>query len=102
MTNLTSTFGNQGRWEVAEWLEMQVMETRKRVLGEEHPNTLTSMNNLAFTWKDRDRCAGALALMMECAQILQRVLGPVHPHTRSAMASVAQWSSQDPSFSQQP
>jgi hypothetical protein len=27
------------------------MEMRKRVLGEKHPDTLTSMNNLAFTFK---------------------------------------------------
>jgi hypothetical protein len=31
-------------------LEMQVMETKKRVLGEEHPSTLTSMDNLASTF----------------------------------------------------
>ena len=60
------------------------------VLGEEHPETLTSMANLAFTWKGQDRHADALALMMECSQVLQQALGPVHPHTRSAMASVAQ------------
>ncbi|OCK87161.1 uncharacterized protein K441DRAFT_595469, partial [Cenococcum geophilum 1.58] len=28
-----------------------VMETRIRVLGEEHLNTLTSINNLAFTFR---------------------------------------------------
>ena len=27
-----------------------MMETRMRLLGEEHPDTLTSMANLAFTW----------------------------------------------------
>jgi hypothetical protein len=32
------------------------METRKKVLGAEHPDTLTSMANLAFTWKGRSRC----------------------------------------------
>jgi hypothetical protein len=34
--------------------EVQVMETRKMVLGPEHLETLTSMTNLAFTfwrWK---------------------------------------------------
>ena len=49
------------------------------VLGEEHPDTLTSMANLAFTWKDQDRHADALALMMECVQVLQQVLCLVHP-----------------------
>jgi hypothetical protein len=30
------------------------METRKRVLGQEHPGTLTSLNNLALVWKAVD------------------------------------------------
>ncbi len=29
---------------------MQVIETRKRVLGAEHPDTLTSINNLVYTF----------------------------------------------------
>lgn len=62
MTNLTSTFGNQGRWEEAEKLELQVMETRKAKLGEDHPSTLTSMANLAFTWKSTDRNSDAIAV----------------------------------------
>jgi hypothetical protein len=40
---------SDGRWKEAEELFVQVMETRKRVLGEEHPSTLTSMANLAST-----------------------------------------------------
>jgi hypothetical protein len=51
MSNLASTYRNQGRWKEAESLGVQVMERRKRVLGLEHPSTLTSMANLAFTWK---------------------------------------------------
>jgi hypothetical protein len=31
------------------------METRKRVLGVEHPDTLTSMGNLASTYKNQGR-----------------------------------------------
>lgn len=33
----------------AEELKLQMMETSERVLGEEHPDTLTSMANLAHT-----------------------------------------------------
>jgi len=40
----------RGRWKEAEELEVQVMETSARVLGEEHPSTLTSMANLAHFW----------------------------------------------------
>ena len=47
MGNLASTYWKQGRWKEAEQLQVQVSEMTKRVLGEEHPFTLTSMNNLA-------------------------------------------------------
>jgi Tetratricopeptide repeat len=51
MANLASTFWNQSRWDAAEELEVQVMETRKKKLGADHPDTLTSINNFAFTLK---------------------------------------------------
>ena len=54
MFNLASTYRNQGRWAEAEKLDVQVMETRKTVLGPEHPDTLTSMANLASTYRIRD------------------------------------------------
>ena len=44
-----------GRWKEAGELEVQVMETSKTVLGEEHLDTLTSMTNLAFTLKGQGR-----------------------------------------------
>lgn len=43
-------FSEARRWKEAEELEIQVMETRKRVLGEEHPDTLSSMANLALIY----------------------------------------------------
>jgi hypothetical protein len=46
---------NDGWWKEAEELEVQVTETFKRVLGEEHPDTLTSMANLALTYRDQGR-----------------------------------------------
>jgi hypothetical protein len=48
-------YRDQGRWKEAESLEMQVVEARKRVQGEEHPDTLTSVNNLALTYSNEGR-----------------------------------------------
>jgi hypothetical protein len=45
--------------------DVQVMETR-RVLGPEHPDTLTCMNNLAWTWKSQGRNYEALELVTTC------------------------------------
>ena len=44
-----------GKYNKAAVAFIKVAETRKKMLGEEHPNTLTSMVNLASTYrKERD------------------------------------------------
>jgi hypothetical protein len=53
-----------------------VLETRKQVLGPEHPDTLTSMNNLAFTWKSKGKIEIALPPMEQCVAFSNRLLGP--------------------------
>jgi hypothetical protein len=45
----------------------------KRVLGEELPDTLTSIHNLAFTWKGQGLDTEALELLEECVQLRIRV-----------------------------
>jgi hypothetical protein len=49
MASLTATYGNQGRWDAAEELFVQVIKTSKTKLGADYPNTLRAMNNLVFT-----------------------------------------------------
>ena len=63
-----------------------MMETRKRVLGAEHPDTLTSMNNLVFTQKGFSRDAEAISLIKECVQLQKRILGVYHPQSISSSA----------------
>src|SRR5256886_17626362 len=91
MRNLASTYSNQGRWKEAEELEVQVIETRKRVLGQEHPDTLTSMNNLAWTWKSQGRDPEAVGLMSECYRLLKQKIGADHPYTISSFESLKEW-----------
>ncbi|MCJ1369865.1 hypothetical protein MMC20_001077 [Loxospora ochrophaea] len=68
MADLASTYSSQGRMTYLSWtyrgqlrlkeaveLGMQVLDTRKRVLGAEHPDTLNSMNDLALTYLDQER-----------------------------------------------
>ena len=91
MANLASTYRNQGRWKEAEELQAKEMETRKRVLGEEHPDTLTSMDNLALTWKEQGRGAEAIKLMEKCVQLRTLVIGADHPYTLSSSAALIGW-----------
>jgi hypothetical protein len=44
-----------GRWDAAEELDVQVIETSKTKLGVNHPDTLTSMANLALTYQNQGR-----------------------------------------------
>ena len=65
MANLAVTFWNLGRWDAAEKMLVQVMETRKEKLGADHPNTLTSMSNLAIIWREQSRDTEALTLIRD-------------------------------------
>ncbi|KAH7111833.1 hypothetical protein B0J11DRAFT_473349, partial [Dendryphion nanum] len=66
MNNLSLTYCNQGRWKEAEELNVQVMETSKRVLGDEHLDTLANMNNLAYTSKGLGHHDRAISMMETC------------------------------------
>jgi hypothetical protein len=68
-----------------------VIEITKRVLGEEHPDTLTSINNFAFTLKDKGEDEKAIALMEECVRKQKQVLGQDHPFTKGSEDTLSRW-----------
>ena len=78
-----------GRWKEAEELDVRVMETWKRVLGEGHPDTLSSIANLASTYRNQGRWKEAEELEVRVMEAMKRVLGEEHPDTLSSMANLA-------------
>jgi hypothetical protein len=70
------------------------MEIRKRVLGPEHPDTLTSMNDLALTWKSQGREQQALDMMIECAELKKHKLGLNHPDIIKHIEMLEKWQSE--------
>ncbi|KAH7319053.1 hypothetical protein BKA65DRAFT_356306, partial [Rhexocercosporidium sp. MPI-PUGE-AT-0058] len=70
---------NDGRYNEAEASFLEVMETRKRVLGAEHPSTLTSIVNLASTYRNQGRRKEAEDLEVQVIETFKRVLGAEHP-----------------------
>jgi len=52
-TCFSLAYHEAGYWKEAEELQVAVMQMRKRILGEEHPNTLLSMGNLASTYRNQ-------------------------------------------------
>jgi tetratricopeptide (TPR) repeat protein len=59
----------------------ECLEKRKTLLGENHPDTLTSLNNLAGLYNDQGDSDKALRLYEECLKRSQSVLGENHPET---------------------
>ena len=68
-----------------------MMETRKRVLGQEHPGTLTSLDNLAFMWKAADCDNIALESIENCLQLRKQRLRPDHSGTISSLETLNEW-----------
>ncbi|KAH9204601.1 hypothetical protein DL95DRAFT_319129 [Leptodontidium sp. 2 PMI_412] len=91
MANLATTFWNQGRWEEAERLELEVIETSKTKLGANHPSTLTSINNLAFTWKSQGHVDNAINLIEECVMLRTQMIGINHPNTSASQTILLEW-----------
>ena len=60
-----------------------------RVLGEEHPYTLSAMANLASTYRDQGRSKEAEELDVKVMDARSRVLGVEHPDTLRTMANLA-------------
>ena len=63
----------------------------EKVLGAEHPDTLTSMENLAHTLKAQGDRQSACALIDKCASISYRSLGPDHPYTIDREKTAKDW-----------
>ena len=79
-------------------LKVQIMEPRKqllavengkRVLGPEHPDTLTSMANIASTYRSQGRLEEAEELNVQVMETRKRELGLEHPDTLTSMADLA-------------
>ncbi|KXX83370.1 Kinesin light chain [Madurella mycetomatis] len=78
-----------GQWKEAEWLGVQVMEARKRMLGEEHPSTLTSIGNLALAYWGQGRWKEAEELGVQVMEASKRVRGEEHPDTLISIGNLA-------------
>ena len=88
MSDLAITFCQQGRWKEAEELELRVMEVMRRVLGDEHPNTLKSVGNLVDTYRHQGRWKEAEELALQVLEKQNNVLGDSHPDTFATAARV--------------
>jgi hypothetical protein len=79
----------QGRSGEAEEIDVKVLELRREVLSEKHPDTIGSMASLVTTYWSQNRGDEAETLDTEVLEIRLHLLGPKHPNTLSSMTSLA-------------
>jgi hypothetical protein len=75
MVNLALRYSNQKRWKEGEELFVQVMVMSRKVLGEEHPTSLKTMDNLASTYQNQRRWRDAEELGLQVLNMGKWVVG---------------------------
>ncbi|KAL9572088.1 hypothetical protein ACKAV7_003805 [Fusarium commune] len=78
-----------GSYAAAEKLNKEAAKWRATMLGEKHPNTLTSMGNLASTYRNQGRWKEAEDLEVRVMEAGKTVLGEEHPDTLTSMDNLA-------------
>ncbi|KAJ7803499.1 P-loop containing nucleoside triphosphate hydrolase protein [Mycena leptocephala] len=78
-----------GRSEEAKELDLAVLEWRKQVLGDAHPDTLRAMGNLASTYNSLGEFHKAEELEVVVLEKRKQVLGDDHPDSLRAMGNLA-------------
>ncbi|KAI9866792.1 MAG: hypothetical protein M1813_000734 [Trichoglossum hirsutum] len=78
-----------GRYNEAEESLSEVMEMKKRILGQKHPDTLTTMAYLASTIWNQGRRDQAEELEVQVANTRIELLGQEHPATLTSLVSLA-------------
>ncbi|RDW92542.1 hypothetical protein BP5796_01936 [Coleophoma crateriformis] len=81
--------GREGRFNEAGVLMAEVMEIDKKVLGNENPQTLTSMNDLAYLFFRQGKYDEAEPIYRQTLQLRAKVLGDEHPDTLGSRHNLA-------------
>jgi len=84
-----SLLWEQGYSNEAKELYVQVLNARKRVLGIEHPGTITAMGNIAATYGRLEKYIEAEKLEKQVLDASNRILGAENPNTIMAMGNLA-------------
>lgn len=79
----------RGDYRTAGRLQEQALDGYRRLVGDEHPDTLGSLNNLAATRQAQGDYASARALHEQALTLRRRTLGDEHPDTLDSINNLA-------------
>jgi serine/threonine protein kinase len=82
---LSDLYQRIGRSDDAYPLQESALATRRRTLGEEHPDTLVSISNMGVLLRSQGRLAEAEPFYREALEKRRRTLGEEHPQTLASI-----------------
>ena len=85
MDTMGNVYVNLGLYSKAIPILQESLETRKAVLGREHPDVANSLNNLANVLDDHGDYAGAEARHREALAMRRKLLGDEHPDVAKSL-----------------
>ena len=77
-----------GQYAGAEKFHRRALTLREEMLGNEHPNTLTSMNEVGFALNSQGKYTEAEEIHQETLALREKVLGKEHPETLTSMNNI--------------
>jgi CHAT domain-containing protein len=87
---LAGLYLSQGRYSEAEPIYKQALAIRKAQLGDNHPDTATSLNNLAALYRFQGRYSEAEPIYKQALAITKAQLGDNHPDTATSLNNLAE------------
>ena len=85
MDNLGSIYRRQGKYSQAETVFTKTLDARRRLFGEENPQTLLTMGDPAELYERQGKYEQAEQLSTRVLEVQRRVLGEQHPETLLSM-----------------
>ena len=89
LSRIASFLGEDGKYGDSERFNKLSLDINKTLLGDEHPSTLTSMNDLALTYYHQGKLQEAADLQEQVLEKRRRILGEEHLATLMAMNNLA-------------
>ncbi|KAI8666162.1 hypothetical protein NCS57_00840200 [Fusarium keratoplasticum] len=79
----------RGRYNEVEQMNRRALEVREKVLGREHPDTLTSVGILASVLRDLGKYEESEQMNRRVLEAREKVLGREHPDTLTSVSNLA-------------
>ena len=88
--NRATALMNQGKLAEATEVSRQVLERSKKVLGPEHPDSLSRMFDLGLALHAGERFRDAEQVFWQLLPLREKVLGPSHPDTIAVIDAICE------------